>query len=101
MRRPLFDDFSRFHHDHPIADLRRHPQVMGDKNKRQAEALAQFRQQAQHLRLDGNVQRGNRLIRHQNARFQRQRPGQTDSLPLSAGKLMGIAMDRFRIQPDQ
>src|SRR5690606_41903070 len=47
------------------------------------------------LRLDGDIQRGGRLIEDQYRRPQGKRPGEADPLPLPAGQLMraALAMD--------
>jgi hypothetical protein len=62
------------HHRDEIADLGRDAQIMGDEDDRQAKPLAQIRQQLQHLRLHGNVERRDRLVGHQHVGLQRQGP---------------------------
>ncbi len=53
---------------------------------------AQLRQQPQHLRLHGDVQRRHRLVRHQNLRRRRQRARDAHALPLSAAELVREAV---------
>ena len=57
-------------------------------------------QQIDDLCLDGDIQRGNRLIPDDDLGVERQCPGNSDSLPLSAAEFVGIAPALFRPQPD-
>ncbi len=54
--------------------------------------LEDFQERLGHLRLNGNIQRGDRLVADDKSRLQAQRPGDPDALPLASGKLMGIAV---------
>ena len=58
-------------------------------------------QQIEHLRLDRNIQRGNRFVADDQLRIQRQRAGDADALPLPAGELVRIAVGEIRVQPDR
>lgn len=58
-------------------------QVMGDKYISQVILLLQTVKQVQYLRLDGYVQRGNRLITDDQLGIQGKRPGNIDTLSLS------------------
>ena len=57
--------------------------------------------QSQHLRLDRDVERRNRLVRDEYIRIERECPRQSDALPLAAGEFVGKAIGGLRIQPDQ
>jgi hypothetical protein len=48
-------------------------------------------EQVKDLGLDGNIQGGNRLIADNQPRVQSQGTGDTDTLPLAAGKLVRVA----------
>jgi len=59
--------------------------------RRQAELLLQILQQIDDLRLDGDVERGNRLVEHEELRIRGQRARDTDALSLSAGEFVGVS----------
>ncbi len=58
----MLDHNAILHHSDEIADLGCDPEIMGDEDDGEAEPLAQLGQQFQHLRLHGNVERGDRLV---------------------------------------
>ncbi len=60
----------------------------------------EFLQEIDDAGPDRHVQRGDRLIQHQQLRLQRQRPGNADALALSAGEFLRIAAGMLRAQPD-
>src|SRR6202049_2920664 len=93
-RRPLLDDNAPLHHRKTITDLRRNPQVMGDKEDREIERLAHLVQKLEHLRLDRDVERRDGLVADQQHRLHRQRPRDTDPLALPTGELVRIALQR-------
>ena len=61
-----------------------HGQVMRHKQIGQPHLLLQIDKQVDNLRLDGNIQRGDRLVQHDKLRLHRQRAGNADSLALSS-----------------
>ncbi|MNC54298.1 hypothetical protein D3C75_1037740 [compost metagenome] len=75
-----------------------HRQVMGNEQISQIPLPLELLEQINHLRLNGNVQSGDRLIRHDKLRLDRQRPGNTDPLPLAAGEFVGKTSGMFGIQ---
>ena len=62
--------------------------------------LLQLRQQVQHLRADGDVERRDRLVEHEDFRPQHQRAGDGDALALAAGEHVRVAVVELRPQPD-
>ena len=74
-----------------------HGQIVGDKQVGKAEPLLQLLQNIDYLGLDGHIQSRDWLIAHNKLRLRRQGPGNADSLPLAAGKLVGIAVDVIRL----
>ena len=58
----------------------------------QAEFCLHIFQQIQDLIAHGNIQRGNRLVAYDKLRVQGGGSGDADALALSAGKLVGIAV---------
>ena len=67
---------------------------MGNEQISDPQLFLQILKSVDDLCLDGNIQRGNRLIADDKPGADRQRAGNTDALPLSAGKLMGITVAR-------
>ena len=65
-------------------------QVMGNEQIGSALLLLELLQQVQHLGPDGHVQSGDGLVGYHQLRLHNHGPGQTDTLPLAAGELMGI-----------
>ena len=58
------------------------------------EPLLQVLQQVDDLRLDRDVERGDRLVEHQEARGHGQRARDSDPLALAAGELVRVALER-------
>ena len=56
-------------HGHPITDLRRECEVMGDQQHRHSCALTKFAQQLNNLVLSRHIETGCRLVRDEKARF--------------------------------
>ena len=65
---------------------------MGDQQHRHAEALLQLPEQLQDLRLDGDVERGGRLVGDQQVRLVGERH-RDHPLALAAGQLMRIGIE--------
>jgi hypothetical protein len=75
---------SEIHHRHVIAQMFHHAKVMGDKQKGDAEIVAQIGKQIDDLRLNRDIQRRDRLVGNDKVRVENQRPGNTDTLALTA-----------------
>ena len=71
-------------------------EVVRDEEIGQAELALQVAQQIEHLRLDRDVERGDRLVADDQLRVRRERAGDADALPLAAGELVRIAVDEVR-----
>ncbi len=74
-----------------------HPEVVGDKQKRDAAVVAQVGKQIDDLRLNRRIEGQDGFIGDDKIRVEDQRPGNTDPLTLAAGKLMreaGIVLFR-------
>src|SRR5260370_42129851 len=87
-RRAIFHYLATLHDRNLIADLRRHPEIVGDEDNGETERTLEVRQQGEHLRLHGDIERGDRLIGHQDLGFEGQPAGERDPLALAAGKLV-------------
>ncbi len=75
-----------------------HAEVVRDKQICQLVFFLQILQQIDNLRLNGNIQRGNRLVADDKFGIQRKRAGNADALALAAGKLVRIAILMERLQ---
>ena len=83
-------NISKIHNTDRIGNMFHYGKVMGDKEIRQFELLLQILQKVNYLCLNGYVQCGNRLIADYELGIQSQSSRNTDSLSLSAGKLVWI-----------
>ena len=82
------DDLAEVHDRDPLAEVPHHRQVVRDEDERQVQLALQVAQQVDHLRLDRDVQRGDRLVGDDQLRAQRERAGDADALALAAGELV-------------
>jgi hypothetical protein len=95
------DDPPEVHHGDPVAEVPDDRQVVRDEDVAEAEAVPQRAQQPEHLRLDGHVKRGHRFVADEDFRPDRQRPGQGDALPFTAGELVRVAAGGIGPQADE
>ena len=75
-----------------------HGQIVGDEQVGHAEARLKLLQHVDDLRLNGNVQRGDRLVADDEVRLAGQGAGDADALALTAGELVGIAVQVILLQ---
>ena len=73
---------------------------MGDEKKREAKPLLEVVQQIDDLRLDGDVERGDRLIGHDELGIHRERSRNSDPLALASGELTRPASQKIPGQRD-
>src|SRR5581483_4613048 len=66
-----------------------------------AEPLLQVAQQIEDLRADRDIERGDRFVADDQLRLDRKRARNRDALALAAGKFVGVAAGKARLQPDQ
>jgi hypothetical protein len=76
--------------------MRDHAEVMRYQQKAHGSLGLQVLQQSQDLRLNGDVQRGGRLVRDQQIRLQRNGHGDHDALALPARKLVWVVVHPAR-----
>ena len=84
------DEFPVVQHGEPVGDLIGDAEVVGDEQDRAPEVVAQFAQQIQQLRLHGDVERGGRLVGHQQRRLIRDGDGRHHALAQTAGELVRV-----------
>ena len=70
-------------------------EIMGDQEDGDAEIALQLDQEAEDLRLDGDIERGGRLVGNQQRRPAHQRHGDHDPLAQPAGELMRKLAEPF------
>ena len=91
--RPGLDDPAAVHHAHAVRDLAHDGQIVGDEQQRHPEPLLEVLQQLQDLRLDGDVERGGRLVGDQQVGLVRERHRDHHPLALAAGELVRIGAE--------
>src|SRR5690348_7164223 len=87
------NDTATLHHRDPIGDRLHDVEIMADEYEADVSAPPQLAHETQHLRLDGNIEAGERLVRYDHAWLQHHRAGNRDSLLLSTRKLVRIACE--------
>src|SRR5258708_24514091 len=87
-----FDDLAEIHHGNPMGDVLDDREIVADEQQRQTQLALQVLQQVDDLRLDGNIERGDGLVAHDQVRFGSERPRDGDALALAAGELVGPAV---------
>src|SRR5712692_5106197 len=75
-------------------------QVVRDEKIGEVTFLLEALDQVQNLRLDGHVERRDRLVGDDEIRAGRQRAGDADALLLAAGKLVRVPVDEAAAQSD-
>ena len=98
-RREL-DDLAEVHHGDPVAHVADDSEVVRDEDVGELELVLQVVEQVQHLRLDGDVECRDGLVRDDQLRPQGERARDPDSLPLAAGELMREAVVVLRREAD-
>ena len=78
--RGLLDDLAVVHHRDAVAELSDDAEIVGDQQHAAGVLVDQRPQEAQDLRLDGDVERRGRLVGDEQRRVERQRDGDRDAL---------------------
>ncbi len=91
---------AQVHHHDVVGDVVHHAQIVRDEEVGELELDLQLAQQVQDLRLDRDVERRDRLVRHHQLRPQHQGAGDGDALALAAREHVGIAVVMLRPQAD-
>ena len=92
-RRALLDDLALAHDVDAVGHLAHDAEVVGDQQHGHAELALQLLQQLEDLRLDGDVERGGRLVGDQQVGLVGERHGDHDALALAARELMRIGAE--------
>ena len=87
----VLHQIAQVHNADSVGDMLDDGQIVGDEKIRQVALFLQGFQQVDDLRLNGDVQRGDRLVADDELGVQGQRTGNADTLALAAGELVRIA----------
>ena len=98
--RPGLDDLPRLQQRDGIADAFDHVHLVGDHQNGQIELGAQIEDQVEDLVGGAGVEGGGGFVAQEHGGFGRQRPRDTDPLPLPARQLRRVGVRRVR-QPDE
>src|SRR5215472_19260796 len=98
--RGALDDAAQVHDQDPVGDVLDHAEVVADEEIGQAELLAERDEEVDDLRLDRDVERGDRLVADHKLRLDRERTGDAEALALPARELVRIAPFVEGIEPD-
>ena len=93
---PVFDHVAGIHDAHGVAHRRSQMQVMGDQQHRGPMPRLLFLQQLHDAGLGDHVQRGGRLVRHDQARLAAERHGDQHPLALAARQFVRVAAQHRR-----
>ena len=93
-RRRHLDDAAEVHDRDPVRDVPDDREVVRDEQVREVELVLQRLEQVDDLRLDRDVERGDRLVRDDEVRVDGERAGDADPLALAAGELVRVARRR-------
>ena len=96
----MLEHATEVHDDHAVAQVLDGRQVVGDEQAGEPQLLLQVAQQVEDRGLDRDVERGDRLVGHEQAGAQRERAGQPDALALAAGQLVGQPVAQLVAQAD-
>ena len=94
------DDLAQIHHGDAVTDVLDDREIMRHEEIGETKFFLQILEQIDDLRLDRDIERGDRLVADDEARIDGQRAGDADALPLPARELMRIAFHRVGSQPD-
>ena len=81
----LLHNLAEVHDRHPVADVAHHAQVVGDEQVGETELVLQLLEQVDDLRLDGDVEGGDRLVADYELRLDGEGSRDDDTLQLAAG----------------
>src|SRR5918995_5978605 len=101
LRRRDLDDRAQVHDRDPIGDVPDDGEVVGDEQIRQRELGLELLEQVDDLRLDRDVERGDRLVQDDEVRVEGEGARDADALTLAAGELVRIAAGGVPGEPDR
>jgi len=100
IRLAYFANPTQIHDDDSVAHVLHDAEVMTDEQIRQSMLLLKPMKKVQDLGLNRDVECTSRLVEHYEFGIERERSGNGDSLSLTAGELVGIAVEMLAPQPN-
>ena len=100
LRRRELDELAEVHDRDPVGDVADDAEVVRDEDVGEVELVLELLEQVDHLRLDRDVEGGDRLVGHDQLRAQRERARDPDPLPLPARELVREAVVVLRREAD-
>ena len=94
------DDLAQIHHCDAVGNMLDNREAVRNKEIGQAELRLQILKQIDHLCLNRNIKRRNRLVAYDQLGIQRKCTRNADALSLSAGKFVRITVGIFGIKAD-
>ena len=91
---------AQIHNADAVGNVLDNAQVVGDEQVGQPHLLLQVLKHVDDLRLDRNVQRGDRLVADDELGVHSQGAGDADALALTAGELVRVAVGVLTVQAD-
>ena len=88
------DDLPFAHHHDLVGDVLDDGEIVRDEDVGEPELVLQVLQQVQHLRLHRHVERRHRLVADQDVGLHREAARDRDPLPLAAGELVRVLVER-------
>ena len=79
-----FNDSPEVHDRDAVGDVLHDREIMRDEQVAEPHLPLQIEKQVQDLALDGDIERGDRLVADDQTRLECDRPGDADPLPLAA-----------------
>ena len=92
------DDLTKIHNRDTVRHVLDDREIMTDEEQRQAKFPLQILKQIHDLRLDGDVERRDRLVADDQVRLRRERPCDADALALSALEFVRPSVQRITRQ---
>ena len=96
----LLHDAALIEHNDAVREVADDGEVMRDEQVREIEVVLELTEEVEHLRLDREVERADRLVADHETRLNHQCPGNRDPLPLAAGEVDREAIRGVGGQPD-
>ena len=93
-------DLAEVHDRDAVTDVAHDGEVVGDEEVRQLELVLQVFEEVDDLRLDGHVQRGDRLVGDDELRLHREGARHADALALASGELVRVTVREVRVEAD-
>ena len=94
------DHLAQIHNGNAIRNVLHDGEVVSNEEISSTELILKLLQQVQNLGLNGNVKCRDRLVADDQLGLQSERAGNADTLTLTAGELVRIAVDVLGVQTD-